>query len=43
MTAMMMAIEGAASVHQAVDASELDWLTISPSDGVGGGAPVPGN
>lgn len=36
-----MAIDGAASVHQAVDASELDWLTISPRDGVGGGGPRP--
>src|ERR1039457_1911481 len=40
-TAITMATEGAASVHQAVDASELDWLTISPRDAVGGGGPRP--
>ncbi len=38
MTAMTMVTDGAASVHQAVPARELDWLTISPSEAVGGGA-----
>ena len=39
-TAMTMATEGAASVHQAVAARELESETISPNDAVGGGGVI---
>src|SRR3954452_25461968 len=38
-TASTIAMDGPTSVHLAMPARLLDWLTISPSDAVGGGGP----